>query len=202
MKIGFRLFASLWLLTGLGMFFSSAQAMTPEETLAQIEGNLHLELVERTNENVTDHLIGLGAMKKVRGQWGLKKSDRYSGELTRITWRVIDGFSASEVLADIEQAFGLLSDTEQTDDVGAESDSELLFGCDGRACGHGAQWASRIFGERLLYGRGDAQQYRAYSLLNQQYRLVVYASVRSSDRQYVRVELLKLNPSLMNIEGS
>ena len=35
----------------------------------------------------------------------------------------------------------------------------LLYSCAGRACGHAAQWANRVFRQRLLYGRQDLQQY-------------------------------------------
>lgn len=164
----------------------SDQAASPEDVLATLEQSLHLEEVERRQQTVADHVIGLGAMKKVRGVWSLKKSDRLNGSLTSVTWRVLDGFSAAEVLTDVQNAYGVEADDAQ------EEGAELLFSCDGRACGHGAQWATRVFGQRLLYGRGDAQQYRAYSLGGGAHRLVIYAAVRSSDRQYLHVELLKL----------
>lgn len=163
---------------------------SPEETLAQLlEASPHLDVIERTDSAVTDHVIGLGAMKKVRGVWGLKKSERISGTLQSVTWRVLDGFSATEVLAEIIDAYQLGAIEKDAD--AAQEEDVLLFGCDGRACGHGAQWARRVFGQRLLYGRGDAQQYRAYSLGADEYRLVLYGAVRSSDRQYVHLELLK-----------
>lgn len=187
------------------IFLPMANASTPEQTLTALEeSSLHLEVIERYQKTVNDHVIGLGAMKKVRGIWGLKKSERVSGQISSVTWRVLDGFSASEVLAEVEAGFGITDSAsaeviqdssidESTEPSGTETDSvELLFRCDGRSCGHGAQWASRIFGQRLLYGRGDAQQYRAYALQDGAYRLVIYASVRSSDRQYVHVELLAL----------
>lgn len=177
----------------------------PEKLLRDFGDNLHLTVVEERQESVVDYTIGLGAMKKVRGVWALKESERVTGQLTSITWQVLDGFSAAEVLAQLEALYGVTADdsssgvkipsapAEASDTAEAElPGSKLLFGCDGRACGHGAQWASRVFGQRLLYGRGDAQQYRAYSLEQGGYRLIAYGSVRSTDRQYIHVELIRL----------
>ena len=82
------------------------------------------------------------------------------------------------------------------------------FACEARACGSSVQWANRIFGERLLYGTEVSQRYRAFRLRTPaddgegtpigseegvaEARLLIYASARSSDRQYLRVELLWL----------
>ncbi len=162
-----------------------AQAATPEAQLAAFADSPHLELVESRREPVKDHIVGLGAMKKVRGTWGLKKSERTSGLMTVYTWRVLDGFTATEFLADLESHLGL---TENAED-------KTLFRCDGRACGNGAEWATRVFGQRILYGRSDWQQYRAYRLEGDAYRLVIYSAARSSDRQYLHVELVELAPA-------
>ena len=72
-----------------------------------------------------------------------------------------------------------------------EEGASELFTCNGRACGHGSQWANRIFGQRVLYGREDMQRYRVYALEREvSYRMVVYSSSRTADRQYLHVELL------------
>ena len=72
---------------------------------------------------------------------------------------------------------------------------ELLFECQGRACGQGAQWANRVFGQRILYGREDLQQYQVYGLSGvPAYRLVIYSAARTADRQYLHVELLQVEP--------
>ncbi len=69
----------------------------------------------------------------------------------------------------------------------------LLFACESRACGPGVQWANRVFKQRLLYGQESQQRYRVYALDRQPgYRLLIYNSARTMDRQYLHVELLKL----------
>ena len=169
------LLGSLFALAGL----AQAPEQTVQSVLATLRSSTHLQEVDSSVEQVTDHEIGLGTLKKVRGAWGFKDSERLSGELARYTWQVIDGFSASEVLEDIERSL-------------AEDDGlVLLFACDGRACGSSAQWANRVFGQRLLYGRVDLQQYRVYSLgQGSDERVLLYAASRSSERQYLHLDRL------------
>jgi hypothetical protein len=72
--------------------------------------------------------------------------------------------------------------------------TKLLFSCHGRACGHGAQWANRVFRERVLYGREDLQKYAVYAIEGKpRYRLVTYSAARTEDRQYLRVDLLTIS---------
>ena len=72
---------------------------------------------------------------------------------------------------------------------------QLLFSCEGRSCGQGVQWANRVFGERVLYGRDDLQRYRVYAPAEgDEYRLVLFSSARTADRQYLHAELLEIKP--------
>ena len=158
-----------------------ALASEPVELLQNIDEYPHTELVERTESAVIDHEVGLGAMQKVRGIWRFKSSERLSGTLVRYTWQVIDGFSSEEVFEQIVTA------------VEQRPDATKLFDCYGLSCGHGSQWANRVFRQRILYGRNAAQHYRVYSLgPDAEHRLLIYAAVRTSDRQYLHAELLSV----------
>ena len=152
---------------------------SPGKDLAErIDEYPHIAAVESSSGTVVDHEVGLGALQKIRGIWRFKDSERMSGELFRSTWQVIDGFSSAEVLAGMEAEI-------------AEIDgAELLFSCGGRSCGSGSQWANRVFGQRILYGRDDLQQYRVYGL--GQERWIIYASARTADRQYLHLDVLVL----------
>lgn len=153
----------------------------PGEILSQLNDYPHAVQIEAQQREVIDHEVGLGMLKKVRGVWQFKASERQSGMLNSYTWQVVDGFTSAEVMAE------LVGQVESGDSV------SLMFACEGRACGQGAQWANRIFRQRLLYGREDLQRYRVYALDGTpQYRLVMYSSARSSDRQYLHVELLEM----------
>lgn len=152
-----------------------------EQLLAELDEYPHAESIASTEAEVIDHEIGLGTLKKVRGVWQFKNSERHSGQLSRHTWQILDGFTSLEVLED------MVAKLEQS------GRGELLFSCKGRACGSGAQWANRIFGQRILYGREDLQHYRVYKLGNgQEYRLIIYSAARSADRQYLHTDLLRL----------
>lgn len=152
-----------------------------EALLAQLDDYPHAIQVAASDSPVNDYEVPLGALKKVRGVWGFKDSERLSGRLQRYTWQIVDGFSSLEILEELEAQ------------VVAQPGSTLLFGCEGRACGQAAQWANRVFRQRVLYGREDLQQYRIYSLgASAEYRLMIYSSARTADRQYLHVDLLRI----------
>ena len=168
----------------LTLLFSPAlMAQQPAELMAELKAYPHTTTVAESVEEVIDHEVGLGAMRKTRSVWQFKSSERLSGSLARHTWQVVDGFTSLEVYEAVKTR---LTDIE---------DSELLFSCVGRSCGHGAQWANRVFGQRVLYGREDLQQYSVYGLTGDpQYRVIIYSSARTADRQYLHMEILTILP--------
>ncbi|MEL7046853.1 MAG: DUF4892 domain-containing protein, partial [Pseudomonadota bacterium] len=132
-----------------------------------------------------NYLVPLGAVQKVRGVWAPRESERVSGERLAQTWQLDAGFTAAEVVDELEAQ------------LGADPSAELLFACGGVSCGSSVQWANRIFRERLLYGTQASQLYRAYALERDEstYRVLIYGSARSADRQFVHVEFLSLAPA-------
>jgi hypothetical protein len=158
---------------------AGAAAADPLEILRSMADMRHLDLVEAEQAEVVDHLVGLGAIQKTGGAWRLEHSERLSGTLYSRTWQVVDGYTSREVADTLLQAM----------DVG-----EPLYRCEARSCGPGAQWANRIFNQRILYGRADMQRYQVFAIDadDAAYRLVVYDSARTTDRQYLHVELLRL----------
>ena len=171
--------AATLLLLGVG---AGARAADPQQWLQQLGNYPHAVTVDSSTAVVVDHLIGLDSLRKVRGVWEFEDSERLSGQLTRHTWQIIDGFSSIEVMAELEAMLAQQGEG-----------SALLFACDGRACGKGVQWANRIFRQRVLYGREDLQRYRVYRISNNaDYRLLIYAAARTADRQYLHVELLQI----------
>lgn len=163
----------------LALVAARVAAENPEELLARFNAFPHAVIVSQSDTEVLDYEIGLGAMQKVRGAWRFKTSERQTGRLIRYTWQITDGFTSNEVLAAIETEV---------------SEAELVFACEGRSCGQGVQWANRVFGERVLYGRDDLQRYRVYgSTQGDDFRLVLFSSARTADRQYLHAELLKID---------
>ncbi|MEE4278063.1 MAG: DUF4892 domain-containing protein, partial [Halieaceae bacterium] len=107
------------------------------------------------------------------------------GERQAFTWRITEGFTVDDVIGE------LAARVERADG------SRLLFSCGGVSCGSSVQWANSVFDERLLYGTQDSQEYRVYALTDgdAEYRLMIYGAARTVDRQYLRVELLRVEPS-------
>ena len=167
-------------------------AADPERMLRELNDYPHAREVDASSSRVIDHEIGLGAIQKVRGAWRFKESERVTGELHRYTWQIVDGFSSREVMDELLAAVQEIEGT------------TLMFSCDGRACGRAVQWANRVFGQRVLYGREGDQAYRVFRLQwDREYRLVVYAAVRTEDRQYLHVDLLQVDqqePDLLEFD--
>jgi hypothetical protein len=177
-KLSSRFAAAIIAMLALG---GQAAEAEPEALLTQLDEYPHAVQVAASDSTVADYEVPLGALKKVRGVWGFKDSQRHSGRLVRYTWQIVDGFSSREIMEELQGQ------------VAANAESVLLFECDGRACGQAAQWANRVFRQRVLYGREDLQHYRIYSLGAQaDYRLMIYSSARTADRQYLHVDLLRL----------
>ena len=126
-----------------------------------------------------DYLVGLGALQKVRGFWRHKDSESVSGRLQRITWQVDQGFTAGEGYA------WLTAQIPET--------AELLFECEGRRCGSSAQWASRVFEERVLYGHDERQHYGVWRYRDEEgtWTIVLYASDRANRRHFLHMDLLQ-----------
>ena len=161
---------------------ANAAEPTLEILLEQLSEYPHAKQVAFSEQQVVDHEVGLGAIQKMRGEWRFKDSERLTGTLLSYTWQIIGGFTSAAVM---DELLGSLAKEE-----GAIS----LFECKGRACGKGVQWANRVFGERLLYGREDLQQYRVYAFQAERaYRLVGYSAARTADRQYLRVDLIRID---------
>jgi Domain of unknown function (DUF4892) len=124
-------------------------------------------------------------MQKHLGDWHFKKSERVSGERLRFSWQIVDGFSSTEVFKGLMQRVAQLPG------------AELLFACEGRACGNGAQWANQVFSQRVLYGRAEDQRYSVYRVHGDgDYLVLAYAAARTSDRQYLHAEVVSLAPQL------
>ncbi|MFT4874460.1 DUF4892 domain-containing protein, partial [Congregibacter sp.] len=133
----------------LGANLAAADVVPPATYFAALDEYAHLESIGSQSERtVRDYLIPLGAIEKIRGVWAPRKGERLSGTLDRHTWRVQDGYTAEEMVAELDQRLAL--------NEAAHKD----FVCDARACGSSVQWANRIFQQRLLYGTEVSQRYR------------------------------------------
>ncbi|WP_439106786.1 DUF4892 domain-containing protein [Congregibacter sp.] len=178
-------FAKLLVLIVLAPTVAAAANRSPAEYFSALDDYAHLENIDvQSGRVVRDYLVPLGAIEKIRGAWAPRRSERLSGELAGYTWRVLDGYTTVEMIDELDER------------LGQDEGISKVFSCEARACGSSVQWANRIFQQRLLYGTEVSQRYRVYTLEHggDSYRLLIYGSARSSDRQYLHVEALKLSP--------
>jgi hypothetical protein len=160
---------------------AAALAVSPEALLQQTNEYPHARTIDFGQKAVIDYEVGLGAIQKTGGAWRFKHSERFSGYLTSYTWQIVDGFTSLEVLDELVTA------------IEAMDASELLFDCEARSCGPSVQWANRVFHQRVLYGTEKLQRYRVYSVEDDgRYLVIIYASARTADRQYLHAALLKV----------
>lgn len=139
----------------------------------------HSTLAVEEGPATTTYLLGLGAMQKIGGRWRHKESQEIDGELLRLTWEISEDYTAEEAFAWMKQQF---VDT-----------AEVLFECHGRSCGSSAQWANRVFHQRLLYGHDERQQYLVTRTeqAGVTYTYVLYAIDRANRRQYMHLDRIR-----------
>jgi hypothetical protein len=162
---------------------ASADAPDIAMLLQEVDAYPHTQQVGFSERDVINHEVGLGAIQKLRGEWHFKHSERLSGTLVSYTWLISNGFSSADLMAQL------------LDSVAKVEGASKLFSCDGRACGRAAEWANRVFNERILFGREGLQRYSVYALRSPtEARLLAYSAERSADRQYLHVEWFLIAP--------
>jgi hypothetical protein len=114
-------------------------------------------------------------MKKIRGVWRLESSEVVSGSRRRLTWQV-EGEPVLDLFNSLAATIG--------------ESSTLQWQCDGRACGNGAEWANKVYQERLLYGRDEFMAYRAFQLPGGTW-LTLFSAARTADRQYLHIDIIQ-----------
>ena len=161
--------------------FGEIASADPAQTLAEfLHSKSFLTKTFEDEKEAYDYQIGLSALQKIRGNWQFKKRVRRSGLVVSQTWQVDGGYDSQEISEMIAMW------------IGDKLDSKVLFECKGRSCGSSAQWASRIFERRLLYGRDDTQRYAVYQIFGlTDFWVIVYSSARSKNRQYVQTVLIR-----------
>lgn len=123
-----------------------------------------------------DYRLVLGGIETVNGAERPERSQRLSGQLTRITYQMPETSRTRE----LNRFF-----TDQLVGRGAE----VLFACSGRACGSSTVWANQIFNESKLLGLVDSQ-YVITAQLPGQYA-VIYIVERGNRRIYAHIDLIE-----------
>lgn len=160
------------------LLLASSPAVRAETTevdvIAQIDSHWSAARHREHEDQVRAFLVPLGAMKKIRGVWRLKAFEPVNGDIRRITWQV-EGYPVTELFDDIAESLTEVA--------------ELRWQCVSRSCGNGSEWASRVYGERLLYGRDEFMRYSAFRTPQGQW-LMLFSAARTADRQYLHLDVI------------
>jgi hypothetical protein len=161
----------------------SALSATALAQTVQLPGDLsaypHGQLHSSAGPVQQDYLVGLGALQKIGGKWRHKQSERVSGDLLSYTWQINEAYTSDEAFLWMVESL--------------PESAVLLFECVGRNCGSSAQWASRVFDERVLYGHDERQRYGAWRVQSGGLDTIVvlYASDRANRKHYLRLDILQ-----------
>jgi hypothetical protein len=115
----------------------------------------------------------MSRVDRIRRELRVDDQLRIDGTMESVTYQMPDGVSVAEVVQHYRDVLG----------------GDLLFRCDGRACGRSNDWANQIFGLAILYGP-DVNQY--YAAREWQDRLVgLYVIERGNRRVYAHLQFIE-----------
>ena len=143
------------------------------------------EIVDYREEANSNYSLVLGRMQRIAGQVTASASERFQGNLTRITYQIPNGFTEAEVYSFYR---------DQLVDDGQRE----LFTCQGRGCGSSNYWANEVFENRILYGPVQNQQYLAATFetgvpgASQIGYAALYVVRRANQRLYAHLDMLAL----------
>lgn len=181
-----RTFLLASLIAYMGGGIANAQGNTSVRTLGQslkdldvlsetIDKHWSTERFRTRVERFSSFIIPLGAMQKRDGVWRPEQFWPIDGEVERVTWSV-----RGEPITSLFETF-------RSSLMAAHT---LRWECEGRSCGNAAEWASRVFQERLLYGRDDFMRYAAFENDKGDW-VILYSAARTADRQYLHVDIVR-----------
>ena len=173
------------LIIGVGFFATSAWAQSNPrgaEDHPFVDRFPGAEIVDYRTPGTTNYRLALDRMQRVNGRVSAGVEERVRGTLTRITYRIPDGYPAADVFAHYSNQL-LQRGTE-------------LFRCQGRGCGSSNFWANDVFENRILYGPEADQFYMASSVANPNSSIrgymALYVITRGNRSVYAHLDILEL----------
>lgn len=158
--------------------WAQSSSLVDHELIERFPG---AEIVDYRTPGQTNYSLALDRMQRVNGRVSAGREERVDGVLTRITYRIPEGYTSADVFAHY---------SEQMLAGGPE-----LFRCQGRGCGSSSFWANDVFENRILYGPeaeqyylastvgGDAQHISAY--------LILYVITRGNRNVYAHLDIVE-----------
>lgn len=136
-------------------------------------------IVAFKDQQVPERTYPLDSIRRISGRLRMSDQISASGHLTAVTYLLPEVHTGIEAF---EQARNRLLD----------EGAELLFWCEGRACGSSSLWANAVFERSSLYGPDARQAYLLARLPGNPDRLMaLYGVTRGNGRAYLHVEQFK-----------
>lgn len=140
------------------------------------------EVVDYRTPGMTNYRLALDRMQRVNGRVSAGREERVNGTLTRITYKIPEGYSSADVFA--HYSAQMLA-------AGPE-----LYRCQGRGCGSSNFWANDVFENRILYGPDADQYYLVSTVGTGQQRisayLALYVITRGNRSVYAHLDIIEL----------
>lgn len=163
-------------------------------TAADVEGSQDLsvlarfpraEIVDFRQSSGQERIFPAGSIRRISGQMRMEAEVATQGQLTALTYVLPVEHSSNEAFDSARAS--LLA-----------QGAQLLFWCQGRACGSSTLWANTVFANAQLNGGDDQQSYALLRLAAplQDSLLVLYGITRGNRRAYLHVEQLHANAPL------
>ncbi|MDF1766073.1 MAG: DUF4892 domain-containing protein [Gammaproteobacteria bacterium] len=192
--LNFRLIWACVLAIGFwaGGAFGAAEQPRDHPLITSFPGS---EIAEYDVVEATNHVFVLGNLQRTRGEVVPAAAEKLRGRVTQIVYALPEDFEGGEV-------------KEYFDAQLKERGYEVLFDCEGRACGSSNYWANDIFKRRILYGPERNQYYiaaRAKTALEEDPYLSLYLITRANRRLYAYLEVVETvvasDPQILINEG-
>lgn len=143
------------------------------------------EIVDFRADAEVQRVYPQGPVRRISNQVRYEAQVAVEGSLTAVTYQLPrdqQGSQAFETTREALQAQG----------------AELLYWCKGRTCGSSSLWANAVFGNAVLYGPDDQQNYLLARLADAggESLLACYGITRGNRRAYLHVEQLQAGSPL------
>lgn len=150
------------------------------------------EIVDYRTVRATNYRLVLGRMQRVNGRVSAGREERINGSLTRISYKIPEGYSGTDAFA--HYSAQMLA-------AGPE-----LFRCQGRGCGSSVFWANDVFENRILYGP-EAEQYYLVSTVGSDERhtsayVALYVITRGNRSVYAHLDIIELRDIVSDVPST
>ena len=153
-------------------FASLVLAVSAAESISKVSLEAYRSAEPESEEwsDASSHLVVLGSLEKVNRELQPEKSEIFYGRRYQETYYLPEARRTEQVFDHYRL---------QLEQLG-----EVLFQCDGRACGSSSYWANKVFEEAILYGPEQFQKYLIAKRSDGGGYVAVYVAQRASRKIY------------------